>query len=172
MDELTDRTVALAEKAAETDGPVQFGKRTVLPTDIRSRLFDNRMAREVLALNPLAGIELLADGSEVWFHYDGDPVAQPGITKLVRVSIEGPAREVALNVPEGWRATEVEPGRFAIEPGVVADRNTIAVLAGGEAVSFVLLGPNQAKGFPAGNNVPKCPVCPGLPEACGCQKPA
>jgi ADP-ribosylglycohydrolase len=172
VDELTDRTVALAEKAAETDGPVQFGGRTALPSDIRSRLFDNRMARETLALNPLAGIELLADGSEVWFHYDGDPVAQPGITKLVRVSVEGPAREVTVNVPAGWCATEIEPGRFAIEPGAIADRNTIEVLAGGESVSFVLLGPNQAKGFPAGNNVPKCPVCHGLPEACNCQKPA
>jgi ADP-ribosylglycohydrolase len=171
VDELTDRTVALAEKAAET-GPVSFGDETVLPEDMRSRLFDNRLAREALAQNPLAGIELLADGREVWFHYDSDPVMVPGLAKLVRVTVEGGAAGVKLEVPAGWTVNEVEPGRFSIAATEVADSNTVSVCIGDEKLPFVFLGPGLAKGFPAGDNVRKCPVCHGLPEACGCKKEA
>ena len=171
IDELTDRSMALAEKAAEIDGPVQFGDETVLPADIRSRLFENRMARAALALNPMAAVELLADGREVWFHYDGDPVARAGVAHTVRVEVEGGNADVDVKAPASWTVTAGEPGCFAILPGDIADTNTINVTVGGETLSFVLLGPGLAKGFAAGDNVRKCPVCNGLPEACGCEKP-
>jgi ADP-ribosylglycohydrolase len=172
VDELTDRTMALAEQTAES-GPVQFADETSLPEDLYARLFDNRLACEALAQNPMAAVELLADGREVWFHYDGDPVVRQGLPKRVRVEVENtdPAK-ISLLAPDGWHCMKNEPGRFIIQPGRIKDLNRVQVRIDAENIPFVLLGPGQAKGFPAGDNVPACPVCKGLPEACACQASA
>jgi hypothetical protein len=36
------------------------------------------------------------------------------------------------------------------------------------AASFTILGPEEAKGFPAGANVENCPKCHARKEACIC----
>ena len=54
--------------------------------------------------------------------------------------------------------------------GPVADRNTLTVTVGGRTVAFTMLGPGEAKGFGAGENVETCPKCRARVEACICRK--
>jgi len=170
LEELTDRTVALAEKAAEACPERTFGPRTMLPENLPTRLMRNEQARAALARDIHAGVELCA-GREVTFCYGGEPVLRRGVGKEVRVCVDGQEQQVELIVPEGWSYRRLGPGRFRLLcPGPVADRNTVTVrLGGGGAVDFVLLGPGEAEGYPAGDNVPTCPKCGARVEACICQ---
>ena len=172
LDELTDRTVALAEKVVDGKDDVAFGDGTQLPDDLLSRLFRNNLAREALAQDNHAGVELLADGREVWLHYGGEPVLRPGISRDVWVTAEDvePSR-IVLKVPEGWTVEPMGEGKFRIHcGGPVEDRNTLVVRMDGEEVEFTMLGPGEARGFAAGDNVETCPKCRARIEACICEK--
>ena len=171
VDELTDRTVALAEKAAAEKDHIAFGDATRLPDDLLSRLFRNDLAREALHQDNQAGVEVVG-GREVWLHYGGEPVPYPGIVLTVRVTVEGgvPA-EVDLRVPDGWTSDALGGGRFRVRSdGPVADRNTLVVSVDHEEVAFTMLGPGEVKGFAAGANVATCPTCGARVEACFCEK--
>ena len=48
----------------------------------------------------------------------------------------------------------------------VAARNRIEVVLDGKKTAFTVLGPDEVCGFPAGENVPRCPDC-GVVEALG-----
>ena len=78
---------------------------------------------------------------------------------------------VELAAPRNWHVSRLAPGRFRLFcPGLVADRNVLTVtLPGGVSVGFTMLGPAKAQGFPAGDNVPKCPSCHARIEACICR---
>ena len=170
IDELTDRTVALAEKVASASPERTFGTATRLPKDLRTRLFRNHLARAALAQDIHAGIEL-CDGKEVVLHYGGEPVLRPGIGREVRVTVGGEERaSVRISVPAGWSCEPLGAARFLLfSPGPVADRNVLVVtLEDGQQVDFVVLGPREAQGFPAGDNVPACPKCHARTEACIC----
>jgi ADP-ribosylglycohydrolase len=170
LDELTDRTVALAEKAAAAKTDVAFGDRTELPEDLRSRLFCSDLATAALAQDNHAGVELLPDGREIWLHYGGEPVLRPGIAREVRLTVgaDAPAK-CTLGVPGGWTCESTGEGRFRVfSPGPVADRNALVVALGGEAVTFTMLGPGEAQGVAAGDNVETCPRCRARIEACIC----
>jgi hypothetical protein len=52
----------------------------------------------------------------------------------------------------------------------IADRNTIQVSVNQLKAEFTMLGPGEAKGFPAGDNVDKCRKCQARIEACICKK--
>jgi len=87
------------------------------------------------------------------------------------------AGKIELRVPDGWSVTPVEPmfhqTRFELQASEVSDRNEITVVVTLEdgterSASFVILGPGEAKGFPAGQNVPRCPTCGARQEACIC----
>jgi len=167
--DLTDRTVALAERAAAGKADVGFGDRPLRPEDLLTRLFRGDLAREALRQDIHAGVELL-DGTEVRLHYGGEPVLRPGIGREVSVTVEGQARPYAeLAVPDGWSCRRTGPARFMLHcAGPVPDRNTLTVTVGGRSVGFAMLGPGEARGVPAGQNVETCPRCHARVEACIC----
>ena len=172
LDDLTDRTVALAEKAAAGSDERAFGKTAKLPPDLLSRLFRNDLAREAAAQDIHAGTAM-AGSTEVVFHYGGEPVLYPGIARDVWVTLAGRGKaKIDLAAPSGWACERLDSARFRIScQGPVADRNTLSVSVGsGKPVSFTILGPGEAKGFPAGENVPMCNKCWARIEACICQK--
>jgi len=173
LDELTDRTLALAEKL----GAVALGGKTELPTDLKSRLFRNEQAQDALAEDVNSAVELDGD-AEIILHYNGDPVLHPGVTRRMDVSLrrggEPVDGEVALVVPDGWQAIPAGPGSFDVSAGDVADHNTVEVKATANgkncSASFVVLGPGGATGFPASTNVEKCPTCSGRKGSCICNR--
>jgi ADP-ribosylglycohydrolase len=170
VEDLADRTVALAERAAETKSEVAFGPQTRLPDDLLTRLFRNEMAEAARAQDSHAGIEMV-EGRQVAFHYGGEPVLRPGIGKQVRVTVDGEELEVDLTVPDGWTAERLSAARFRLfAAGPVEDRNTVTVTVPGlDAVPYTVLGPGEARGFAAGDNVEKCPGCGARIEACICE---
>lgn len=170
LDELTDRTVALAEKAAAASEGREFADVTRRPDDLATRLFRSDLARAARAQDIHAGVELTADGREVRLHYDGEPVLYPGVGRTVRVTTsDGPACDAVVDVPDGWSCEPAGDGAFTLRcDREVADRNILTVRLEGEAIEFVMLGPGEASGFPAGDNVAKCPRCHARVDACIC----
>ncbi|MCX7598562.1 MAG: hypothetical protein N2512_06795 [Armatimonadetes bacterium] len=79
-------------------------------------------------------------------------------------------------MPDNWCVKRLRPAlgqtRFLIQAPDVPDRNQVevSVTTNGEqrTVSFVILGPEEAKGYPAGVNVPTCAKCHARVEACIC----
>lgn len=169
IDELTDRTVRLAEMSLAKKPDIAFGDGDVLPDDLRTRLFGNALALEALWQDNHAAVELL-NGTEIWLHYGGEPVIRPGIGKVIQVStVPGPAPTVDLSVPDTWTCERLGPSRFRLlAPPDVPGRNTISVAIDGATVEFVILGPDEAQGYEAGRNVPSCPHCHARMEACMC----
>ncbi|HUV39318.1 MAG TPA: hypothetical protein VMY39_06870, partial [Planctomycetota bacterium] len=108
----------------------------------------------------------------VWLHYGGEPVLRPNVARDVGVTVDGaPPANVALSVPDGWTATSLGDGRFRVfSARPVADRNTLVVKVDGGEVAFTMLGPGEAKGFAAGDNVAMCLKCRARVEACICKK--
>jgi len=169
--ELTDRTVAVAEKAMAKSRECAFGDKTTLPKDTLTRLFRNDVARAALQQDSQMAVDICGD-KEVSFHYNGYPVLWPNIGRTVEVTVAGETNpQVELQVPAGWSCRRLGPARFELlSTGPIADRNTVkVVLSGGAAVDFVMLGPGEAKGFPAGDNVRACPKCWARIEACICE---
>jgi ADP-ribosylglycohydrolase len=165
--ELTDRTVRLAEQAAADDR--SFGEKTLLPADLHSRLFRNDLARAALTQDIHMSMELCG-GKTVEFHYGGEPVLRPGVQRIVVVNVEGwPAGDAELTAPQGIDVTPLGGGRFRLFSDSPAARNKLTVRIGslGET-SFVILGPQEAAGFPAGKVVEKCPKCHARVAACLC----
>jgi len=171
ISDLTERTIALAEKAAAVSTGVQFGNSTKLPKDCISRLHRTELAETARAQDIHAGTELAA-GKEVTLHYGGEPVLYPGIAREVRVTVDGKDEPVELTVPSGWQCEKLGASSFRILcAGNVADKNKITVkLPKAGEVAFTMLGPGEAKGFPAGDNVQKCNKCHARIEACICVK--
>lgn len=171
IDELTDRVVVLAERAAGSKEEIAFGDDRALPDDLLSRLFRNERAVETRTWDVHAGTALCGE-TEVTFHYGGEPVLYPGIARKVSVSVSGEEdAAVDLAAPEGWQCQRTGPAMFLIRADEVADRNTLAVSLGDRGtVEFTILGPGEARGFGAGDNVEYCEVCGGRPSACGCGK--
>ncbi|MBI2440983.1 MAG: ADP-ribosylglycohydrolase family protein [Lentisphaerae bacterium] len=171
LQELTDRMVALSEKAAASKNAIQFADQMKLPPDLRTRLFAADLAQQALKQDPQAGVEL-ADGDEIWFHYGGEPVLWPGIGRKVAVTTpQSSDPEVNLEPPASWTCRREGPNSFWLQcDGPVADRNEIAVSLGHKRAVFIMLGPGEAKGVRAGANVEYCPTCKARVEACLCRQ--
>ena len=97
---------------------------------------------------------------------------RPGVGREVRVSLpSAPGARVDLAVPKGWTAARLGEAEFLLRSdGPVADRSELVVTVDGKAVKFTVLGPGEAKGFAAGDNVATCPRCQARIEACMCPK--
>ncbi len=171
IDELTDRTIKLAEQSVAAKDDIAFGAGQELPDDLLSRMFRSDIARAARGQDIHAGIELIGE-REVWLHYGGEPVCRPGIAKDVEVStVPELASEVDLAVPDGWSCERLGPAKFRIMcPTAVPDRNVITVSIDGGSADFTILGPGEAKGFAAGANVDSCTTCWARVEACMCKK--
>jgi hypothetical protein len=104
-------------------------------------------------------------------------VLRPGIAREVSVTLASQPLtdhapwtppQVDLVVPGTWNCERLATNRFRlVTESPVADRNTvIGKLPTGQSICFTMLGPNEARGFPAGDNVPTCPRCRARVEAC------
>jgi len=187
--ELAARTEALACKnvrersdAAAFAEPGCDAGRHVAPPEGRTMLFRNELARRARGKDPQSAVALDEGGSavEITLSYCGDPVLWPGIGRELGVSFEKDGGAVGadarLLVPEGWRVAPLDgPGRFLVTADDVPARNALRVEAevagAGVGASFTILGPAEAVGFPAGDNVPVCPGCRARIEACVCGRP-
>lgn len=172
LTELTERTIALAEKAAALSGIREFGLETKLPDNLKSSLFKNENSRSMLLNDVNAGIKLCGE-TEVTFHYGGEPVLNPGIERTVWITTSEPTHtEVELIVPSGWSCRKIAPNRFVINTKNKVDpRNQLTVrLEDSRQVEFTILGPDEAKGFPAGQSVESCPKCRARIQSCFCSE--
>lgn len=178
--ELTDRVQAIAKRfVTEKSETVRLGETTSLPKEVLSLLFRNEKARTALSQDIHTAVNVCGD-LEIKFYYNGEPVLRPGIARLFEVTLEKAGVPVdaraEIKVPEGWivSVSQKAPGRYSfnILAHQVEIRNTIMIIAklsdGDRKVSFTVLGPNEAKGFPSGANVPTCPRCGARKEACIC----
>jgi ADP-ribosylglycohydrolase len=169
IEELTTRSIKLAEAIAAKSEERAFGSTTTRPADLATRLVRNRLAVEALAQDVNMGVEL-AGKTEIALHYGGEPVLRPGLGREMAVTVDGrPAADAKLSVPAGWACAELGGGRFRLAcDGAVAARNQVTVSVAGGKVAFTVLGPDEAKGYPAGANVPSCPGCGARVEECFC----
>jgi len=197
--ELTDRTVALGEQCLKARSDiVALSDTTKLPPDALSLLFRNERARAALAQDVHSAVVLSRAGAkgaaadlEIILHYNGEPVLLPKVARTFAVSFASPDAElraaptsirnvksIAVKAPKGWKVSPVrrEGERFVFEvrtPRVPA-RSTLTVRANVRSktyrASFTILGPAEAKGYPAGGNVQVCPRCGARLEACLCEK--
>ncbi|MCX7600067.1 MAG: ADP-ribosylglycohydrolase family protein [Armatimonadetes bacterium] len=178
--ELTERTVAVAKRViAERSDVVKIGRKRRVPRDVAALLSRNERALGALARDVQAAT-VRADGLDITLHYNGEPVLRPGIPKVLGVSVERrekPVRaKIGLKVPDNWCVKRLRPAlgqtRFLIQAADVLDRNQVEVSVTTNrehrTVSFVILGPEEAKGYPAGVNVPTCAKCHARVEACIC----
>ena len=168
--ELTERTIALAEKVADDNAEIGFGDKTVVPDDMLTRLFRNRLAEASLKQDIHCGIEI-SNGKEIAFHYGGEPALRENIGKEVYVTVDGAEDvDVELQVPESWSCKRLSSARFLLySDRPILDYNILTVvMPEGNSVEFTILGPGQAAGFAAGANVPTCPKCAGRLGDCLC----
>jgi hypothetical protein len=88
-------------------------------------------------------------------------------------------KDVALTAPAGWTVTplkEIGGQAFEIIAPAVEPFNDLQVDVrngtGAHRAKFRVLGPQEAKGFPATQNVPTCPKCWGMQGYCICTRDA
>ena len=181
--ELTGRTVALAERVvAELSDSVRFAIRTALPDDGLSLLFRNERARAALARDVHSAVATGA-GLEITLHYGGEPVLRPAIARVMRVSLERDGvpveKRVSLQAPAGWAVKPLDvacQSAFEVMAPELEALNDIEVAVyngtGAHRAKFRVLGPQEAKGYAATQNVPTCPKCWGTLGACICTPPS
>ena len=159
LDELTERTASLAQKAASRgDSTLAFGETAPLPADILSILHRNEKALEALRQDIRCGAA--SDGDlEIFLHYNGDPVLYPNIVRRMHVtcrrngdpitavvSLEGPGHWQILPVPESLPPAYDILATATDRP----EKLRVSVVCGDSAGSaeFTVLGPRDAQGFP------------------------
>ncbi len=177
VDELTERTVVQARRfAKEQSDTVGFGNETSLPTDLSSLLFRNEKAVAAYQQDTRAAVALDGD-LDITFHYQGDPVLYPSVSRRVTVSLskkgQPVAGKVALRAPAGWKVEKAgENATFDVTASEVKDNNVIKVEVELEGKSysagFTVLGPNVAKGYPSATGVETCRKCGGRKGDCLC----
>jgi len=182
INDLTERTAKLARQTpAALPADFVFGEKTELPADLESLLVRNDRALLARDRDIHSAVED-RNNLAVTFHYGGEPVLHPGLARTVGVSLEFDGSsvkgEIELQAPKGW---SVEPTgalfdqqRFILRAAEVPNRNTLTVTAraaGKETrAEFAILGPGEAKGYPAGTNVPRCRKCYAWEGACACDR--
>lgn len=179
--ELTDRTLEAAEVFLKAHSDVvSLGRRARIPADAVSLLSRNERALAASARDIQAATVPAGDNVEITLHYGGEPVLWPGVAKALGVTLERSGKPVRGSVEllctGGWQVKKAKPARgqvgFAVLAAEVDPRNSVmvrATVAGQQcAANFVLLGPEEAKGYPAPENVAGCPVCHGRLGSCIC----
>jgi hypothetical protein len=82
---------------------------------------------------------------------------------------------VMLKVPKGWKMTRIDSpggGSFTVTAAKftgTAEIGVDAVINGKKhQVTFAVLAPDAARGYPAGANIEYCPKCQGRKGSCLC----
>ena len=171
LDELTERTVRLAEEFVRTQcGNVAFGEEASRPRDLVAVLQRNEKAFAALQQDIRCGVALAGD-LEIALHYHGDPVLYPGTAKRLRVTCRRDGAEIEADISlEGPPDCRIQPvsegGRraFLVTAPVVDHAVTLEVTAAVKrdkhTASFAILSPNDAQGYP--NAVPSTQWRPGM----------
>ncbi len=167
IDELTNRTMLLTEKAMEAKPDIHLGETQALPADLHTRLFRNQQAVAALNQDHHACVELAGD-REVWLHFGGEPLIYPGIAREVSLTMDGQPIETEIKTPNGWTCEALGKGRYKLEATAPAAQNRLEVNIGEHKVAFSVLGPEEAT-YPFGDeNVAICPKCRARHAACIC----
>jgi hypothetical protein len=178
---LTERTVAVGRQAiADLSDSVALGDRSFLPPEALSLLSRNEIARAAWRRDVHAAVAV--DGQvEITLHYGGEPVIYPGVARRLEVSVARGDQpidaEVELTAPEGWdvrRAGGEAAAVFRVSAATPEPRNDVHVTvrkgATAAEADFRILGPQEARGYPAAENLPRCPECHGLKGYCLCTR--
>jgi ADP-ribosylglycohydrolase len=180
LDELTDRTVEVAERFAAAEGArVSFGEQAQLPRDVESLLYRAEDAEAARQRDLRAAVAVDGD-LEITLHYHGDPVLYPGVARLMSVSCRKGGSLVAdaavkVSTPEGWEVDypTADGAVFEVRAGEFTGTATLSLqveTAGKRyAAEFAVLSPSEARGFPSATNVEYCPVCHGRKGSCICE---
>jgi len=180
IDELTERTVAMAERFAAADTGVHFGDGTILPAELGVQLMQAEEARRALAQDLRTAVMVDRD-LEITWHYESDPVIRPGVPQRAVVTCRQAGQPVdatiTLTAPTGWQVTSYGDGAFVLTAPTVEEQNTIEVVVShaGEVyhAHALLLSPQAADGYPAGEAAGNfCPQCTGRGGWCLCPKTA
>lgn len=182
VDELTDRTVAVAETFSKVESArTVLADKTLLPDDILSLLYRNEEADAARGQDIRAAVEADRD-VHITLHYHGGPVLAPGIRRLMSASCRKAGRPVTdapvvrVDVPEGWqvRRDQTGPSEFEVIPAQFDESASLGVTVevGGEEYSarFVVLSPEVAVGFASRATIEQCPVCGGTKGYCVCTR--
>jgi len=173
VDELTDRTIAVAERFVPAEGArVVFGERTALPADTRTRLF---RAEEAAAASrrDLKAATVRAGEVEITLHYGGDPVLLPGVGRAVSVSCRKGGTpvtaETAIAAPAGW---QLDDGILTAPDFTGAATLTVTAVVDGHphTASFTVFSPTATDGFPSARNIECCDACHGRKGTCACAR--
>lgn len=168
ISELTERTFDIAKRVLQEKSDVAvFKEKTTIPENALSLLFRNEKALAVLQLDTQAGVSMAGD-VEVTLHYLGEPVIRPSIDKLLGVSLKKNDRalkaDVVLELPEGWEIKifreEMDQKFFLLHASEIQNLNIIGVRISlpdrqQRRTEFVILGPEAARGYPSGVNIPR-----------------
>jgi ADP-ribosylglycohydrolase len=179
IQELTERVVAIAERYQEEDA-VSFGAEANLPGDLLGRLYRNTAATEAQKRDIRAAVATSGD-MEITLYYNGDPVLRPHVARhfQIRCKLNGVELDtpVFLEVPTGWQIVKVADANvagFDVTADDTKQSTWLQVKTQHEGknyeAAFLLLGTDEAKGYPSGVNIPRCPVCHGNQQSCLCVK--
>ncbi len=180
--ELSGRMLKMAEKFEACSSTAGFGNKSVLSKDLRSLLFKNEKARNILKIDPLSTI-VVREGLTITLHYNGDPVILSGIRKSLEVTVSAKGApvqaKIELKAPKGWQVEGVDVEKTGSRSFELLTKNekgrniiTVAVNYQGQeiTVNFMIFGIQEAKGFELGRNVRSCKNCGKRIEKCGCKK--
>jgi ADP-ribosylglycohydrolase len=165
--ELTTRVFKIAKRFLQEKSNLStFGKSKLLPENVFSLLFQNNKAIQMLQLDLQAAVSMIED-IEVTLHYWGDPVIRPNIDKILGISIKQNdiklEIDAILEVPSGWEVKQISNGMdqkcFRVHASEVNDYNSLYICLphpnGKIRAKFIILGPNEAQGYPSGVNIPR-----------------
>ena len=178
LDELTDRTAAVAEQFAKVEAaPVLFGSSSRLPDDLDSLLCRNDDAIAALHQDLRAAVTRDRD-VEIILHYHGDPVLHPGEARDMSVEcrrrrVRVSDAQIEVSAPDGWGVRQRAPAHsvtFTAPPFEGSETIRIAAKVGRETYTaeFTVLSPDSALGFPRAKNVEYCLRCQARRASCIC----
>lgn len=165
--ELTQRTIKVAgafiSKRSET---VEFADETSIPADVLSLLYNNEKVRDLLTFDDHCAVENV-DDLEVIFHYGGEPVLRPDMSRTFRVSLRRDKKaieaDLKIKAPPEWKVSKPilkgDRYMFDIFAGRVENQSKIEVTVELDGkihtVDFIVLGPGSVKGIPAATYAPR-----------------
>lgn len=156
IDELTDRTIALANQWVERGHTrTHFGADHSIDSDVVNTLIQSDEARAAWSAYEIDTAVEQVDGLEIIFQYFGEPVLYPDLAKSVGVMVRQDGQmvdtsDIKLIAPSGWEVESLGVGRFTLRARSVEARNLLKVEvkygARHYGAVFMMLGPAEAKG--------------------------